>query len=62
MHIIQSNGYQLELGSISESSFSEKLNAFKNEKIVLFADENINSHDVLAGGHRALQMKPIATV
>ena len=40
MHIIQSNGYQLELGSISDSSFSEKLNTFKNEKIVLFAGEN----------------------
>jgi 3-dehydroquinate synthase len=40
MHIIQSNGYQLELGSILESSFSEKLNSFRNEKIILFADEN----------------------
>ena len=40
MHIIQSNGYQLELGSILESSFVEKLNSFSNEKIVLFADEN----------------------
>jgi len=40
MHIIQSNGYQLELGSILESTFSEKLSAYKDEKIVLFADEN----------------------
>lgn len=40
MHIIQSNGHQLELGPILESSFSEKLNSFKNEKIILFADEN----------------------
>ncbi len=42
MYIIQSNGYHLELGSIAESSFSEKLNSFRNEKIVLFADQNTN--------------------
>ncbi|MCJ8292528.1 MAG: 3-dehydroquinate synthase [Crocinitomicaceae bacterium] len=40
MHIIQSSGYQLELGSIVESSFIEKLKLFSNEKIVLFADEH----------------------
>lgn len=40
MHIIQSSGYQLELGSILESSFVEKLKLFSNEKIVLFADEH----------------------
>lgn len=40
MHIIQSSGYQLELGSILESSFSDKLKTFSNDKIVLFADEH----------------------
>ena len=40
MHIIESSGYQLELGSIVESSFIEKLKLFSNEKIVLFADEH----------------------
>ncbi|MDG1331368.1 MAG: 3-dehydroquinate synthase [Crocinitomicaceae bacterium] len=40
MHIIQSNGYQLELGSILESSFAEKLASFSNEKVILFCDEN----------------------
>lgn len=42
MHLIQSSGYQLELGSILESSFAEKLKLFKNEKIILFADEHTN--------------------
>lgn len=40
MHIIQSSSYQLELGSILESSFSEKLKLFSDEKIILFADEH----------------------
>lgn len=40
MHIIQSVGHQLELGSIFESSFTEKLKKFKNAKKIIFADEN----------------------
>lgn len=40
MHIIQASGYQLELGSILESSFPDKLNQFKDAKKILFADEN----------------------
>lgn len=40
MHIIESNGHQLELGPILESSFVEKLRLYKDEKIVLFGDEH----------------------
>ncbi|NVK66237.1 MAG: 3-dehydroquinate synthase, partial [Flavobacteriales bacterium] len=40
MHIIESNGHQLELGPIIESSFVEKLRLFREEKIVLFGDEH----------------------
>ncbi len=40
MHIIESNGHQLELGPILESSFVEKLRLFREEKIVLFGDEH----------------------
>mgnify|MGYP002629206952 CR=1 FL=1 len=40
MHIIQSSGHQLELGSILESSFQEKLHEFKDAKKILFADQH----------------------
>lgn len=40
MDNIQGNGYQLELGSILESSFADKLQLYSNEKIILFADEH----------------------
>ncbi len=44
MHSIQSNGYQVEIGSLLESSFRSVLQEFADEKIVILVDENTQEH------------------
>lgn len=44
MHTIESNGYQLEIGSILESSFQEVVNRYTEGKIFFIVDENTHEH------------------
>jgi len=43
MKIIKATNYQVEIGSILESSFSNVLSAFSAHKIIIIVDEN--THD-----------------
>ena len=43
MKIIKATNYQVEIGSILESSFSNVLSAFSEHKIIIIVDEN--THD-----------------
>lgn len=64
MHIIEANGYNVELGPIGDSTFNDLLNEYSDQNIIIICDENTQEHCVsaLVGNFDALSNAEIIVV